>query len=102
MCDDRSFSYRELQDAVSAVASGLRVLGVREGDRVSLFSQNRWEWVVSYHAILQCGAVVNPLNVMLTAAEFEYAVSDAGSKVVIASAERLDEVADAVQRIDAV
>ena len=43
---DRTFSSQALHDMCGRVASGLHELGVRPGDRVSLYSLNRWEWVV--------------------------------------------------------
>ena len=61
----RTMTYRELDDLCDRVAGGLQDLGVRPGDRVSLYSPNRWEWVVAYHAALRAGAVVNPINVCL-------------------------------------
>ena len=47
---ERTFTYAELDDLCARVAGGLHKLGVRPGDRVSLYSPNRWEWVVAYHA----------------------------------------------------
>jgi len=57
-------------------------MGVRPGDRVSLYSPNRWEWVVAYHAALRAGAVVNPINVMLTAEEVAFVLNDCGVAAV--------------------
>jgi len=62
----RALTYQALHGLCDRVAAGLHALGVRPGDRVSLYSPNRWEWVVAYHAALRAGAVVNPINVMLT------------------------------------
>ena len=42
---------------------------MRPGERVTLFSENRWEWVAAYHGILRAGCVVNPVNAILTAPE---------------------------------
>ena len=41
---------------------------------MTLYSANRWEWVVSYYGVLKLGAVINPINVMLTPTEVEYVV----------------------------
>ncbi|HTS96310.1 MAG TPA: AMP-binding protein [Streptosporangiaceae bacterium] len=69
---ERTLTYQALHDLCDRVAGGLRALGVRPGDRVSLYSPNRWEWVVAYHAALRAGAVVNPINVMLTPEEVAF------------------------------
>jgi long-chain acyl-CoA synthetase len=86
----RTLTYRELDDLSARLASQLRRRGVADGDRVSIYSQNRWEWVVAYHAALRAGAVVNPVNVMLTAEELRYVLSDCGASVLFASGDKLD------------
>ena len=61
---------------------GLVARGIAPGDRVSLYAQNRWEWIVAYHGILKAGAVVNPINVMLTAKEVRYVLGDCGARAI--------------------
>ena len=63
---DRSFSFTELDALSSALAASLVRLGVAPGDRVTLYAPNSWEWIVSYYGVLKTGAVINPVNVMLT------------------------------------
>ena len=74
--DGRSFSFNDLNHLSGRLANGLRDLGIAAGDRVTLYSQNCWEWIVSYYAIARLGAVVNPINVMLTPEEVLYVVND--------------------------
>jgi long-chain acyl-CoA synthetase len=56
---------------------------------VSLYAQNRWEWVVSYHGALKAGAIVNPVNVMLTTDELVYVLRDCGSAALFASGDKI-------------
>ncbi|HET9547421.1 MAG TPA: AMP-binding protein, partial [Desertimonas sp.] len=84
----RTLSYRELDDLSTAFAAALRGRGIDDGDRVSIYSQNRWEWVVAYHGILKAGAVVNPINVMLTAEEVAFVLNDCGSRAVVTSGDK--------------
>jgi long-chain acyl-CoA synthetase len=79
---ERTLTYEELDDLCARVAGGLHELGVRSGDRVSLYSPNRWEWVVAYHAALRAGAVVNPINVMLTPEEVAFVLNDCGAAAI--------------------
>ena len=70
------------------MAGGLRALGVEAGDRVTLYAQNSVEWIASYYAIARTGAVLNPINVMLTPDEVAYVVKDCGAKVLFTTADR--------------
>jgi len=85
---DRSFSFTELDALSNRLANGLRALGVAADDRVTLYSGNRWEWVVSYYAIAKLGAVINPINVMLTPDEVGFVVRDCGAKALIAAPDK--------------
>jgi AMP-binding enzyme len=44
---DRTLSFAELDALSDRVAAGLLARGVESGRPVSLYSQNRWEWVVA-------------------------------------------------------
>ncbi len=93
----RTLTYQALDDLCDRVAGGLHDIGVRPGDRVSLYSPNRWEWVVAYHAALRAGAVVNPINVMLTAEEVAFVLNDCGAAAIFTSGEKA-EVIDGLTR----
>lgn len=86
----RFFSYDGLNELAGRLANALRGLGVEGGDRVTLYSQNGWEWVVAYYAVARLGAVINPINVMLTPEEVLYVVKDCGAKAVLASQDKGD------------
>src|SRR5262245_32450135 len=53
---DYRATYRQLWDATTACARGLLALGVRPGDRVGIWSANRFEWVVVQCATARIGA----------------------------------------------
>jgi long-chain acyl-CoA synthetase len=82
------FTYTRLDGLTARLANGLRALAVSPGDRVTLYSQNRWEWIVSYYAVLRLGAVINPINVMLTPDEVVFVTEDCGAKVLLASVDK--------------
>jgi len=88
----RKFSFTDLDGLASALAASLVKLGVGPGDRVTLYAGNCWEWIVSYYGALKAGAVINPVNVMLTPAEVAYVTRDCGAKVLIGSAEKIKPV----------
>jgi long-chain acyl-CoA synthetase len=86
---ERSFSFAELDALSSALAASLADRGVGPGDRVTLYAPNSWEWIVSYYGALKTGAVINPVNVMLTPAEVAYVTADCGAKALIGSPEKI-------------
>ena len=86
---NRTLRYRELDEKSDRVASALRARGLEPGQVVSLYAQNRWEWVVSYHGALKAGAIVNPVNVMLTTDELAYVLRDCGSAALFASGDKI-------------
>lgn len=55
-------TWRQWHDAVTRFAQTLRAIGVKQGDRVLLISQNRPEWMVADLAIMRVGAVVVPIH----------------------------------------
>jgi acyl-CoA synthetase (AMP-forming)/AMP-acid ligase II len=87
--EQRNFSFRDLDGLSSAFASSLVKLGLKPGDRATLYAPNSWEWIVSYYGVLKTGAVINPVNVMLTPAEVAYVAKDCGAKVLIGSQEKI-------------
>ena len=87
--EGRSFSFRELDDLSDALAASLARMGIRAGDRVTLYAPNSWEWIVSYYGALKTGAVINPINVMLTPAEVAYVTRDCGASALIGSPDKI-------------
>jgi long-chain acyl-CoA synthetase len=85
---NRRFTFAELDTLASRTADGLKRLGIGQGDRVTLYAPNSWQWVVSYHAVARLGAVLNPINVMLTPDEVAYVVKDCGAKALFSTADR--------------
>src|SRR5512144_709166 len=49
-------TYRMLWDAVTEVARGLLAMNIARGDRVGVWSPNRFEWVVLQYATARIGA----------------------------------------------
>ena len=90
---NRELTFSELEALTNRCANALVNLAVQPGDRVTLYSGNCWEWVVSYYGALKVGAVINPINVMLTPGEVEFVANDCGASIVIASHEKALSIA---------
>ncbi len=88
-------SVPEFCDTVRYFATGLRLLGVKPGDRVAILSENRPEWAMTDFAILCNAAVTVPVYPTLLGWQIEYILNDSGSVAVICSTqEQLQKIQD--------
>jgi len=71
-------TYRQVWDQVSLVARGLIARGIRRGDRVGIWSPNRFEWVIIQYATARIGAILVNLNPAYRTSELEYALRQSG------------------------
>jgi long-chain acyl-CoA synthetase len=55
-------TYRQTAQAARGLAVKLRVAGVRKGDKVVIWSENRPEWIAAFWACLLTGAIVVPVD----------------------------------------
>jgi fatty-acyl-CoA synthase len=78
-------TWRQLWDATTQVALGLLAFGVEKGDRVGIWSPNRFEWVVAQFASARIGAILVNLNPAYKTAELEYALQQSGTSVLLLS-----------------
>ena len=84
-----TFAEAERQfDALGAELAS--AFGVRKGDRVGICMRNYPEFLISFFAITAMGAVAVPLNALWKTEELEYAITDAGCKVIISDPERTE------------
>ena len=77
----------ELRDTVRYFATGLHLLGLKEGDRVAILSENRPEWAMADFAILGSAAICVPIYPTLLGWQVEYILNDSGAVAVICSTE---------------
>lgn len=80
---DRSWTYRELDDAVTAVAYALLDTGLRPGDRVAAYGHNSDAYVIGFLGCARAGLVHVPVNHHLTGDELRYILEQSGSALVL-------------------
>ncbi len=89
--DWHSLTWREVADKVTALTHGLRAIGVNRGDRVTLVSESRPEWLIADLAIMSVGAIAVPAYTTNTVADHQHVLSDSGSIAAIVSTPGLAE-----------
>ena len=58
----RRYTYAQVARAARAFASRLHALGLRKGDKVVFWSENRPEWVIAFWGCLLRGVIVVPID----------------------------------------
>jgi long-chain acyl-CoA synthetase len=91
----RAITHKELAQRVIAAAVGLRELGIRPGDRVSILSETRPEWAIADYACLCAQAADVPIYPTLTTKQTEYILNDSGAVGVFCST--AEQVAKALE-----
>ena len=80
--EDKKITYRELQYYVDQCSQALLNLGVKAGDHVIMLPTPCPEFTYLYFATLQIGAVINPLNLLWGAIEFNGILQRNDPKVI--------------------
>ncbi|AWB91229.1 acyl-CoA synthetase [Aeromicrobium chenweiae] len=80
---DRSWTYAELDAAVSRAAQVLLDLGLDRGARVATYGRNSDAYLLAYLGCARAGLVHVPINYALTGDELSYLVEDSGSTAVL-------------------
>ena len=83
------WTYAELADAMTTLASGLLEQGLQRADRVGIYLEKRFETVVASFATPLAGAVFVPINPLLKADQVAHILRDCNVRVLITSPERL-------------
>jgi fatty-acyl-CoA synthase len=77
------WTYREYRGQIERLATGLLALGIQPGDRVGIWSPNRYEWCLTQFATAKIGAILVCINPAYRVFELEYALNKSGCKAII-------------------
>ncbi|MBA4748821.1 MAG: long-chain fatty acid--CoA ligase [Sphingopyxis sp.] len=95
-------SWRQVANQVAALAHNLRELGLKDGDRVVLVSENRPEWCIADLGIMAAGCVTVPTYTTNTERDHQHILDNSGARAVIVSTAKLARaLMPAVTRSDA-
>jgi acyl-CoA synthetase (AMP-forming)/AMP-acid ligase II len=79
-------TYADFADRTARLASALRALGVRKGDRVGTLAWNSTRHLEIYFAAPMMGAVLHTVNLRLSAQDITYIINHAEDRILIADA----------------
>ena len=90
-------SWREAAETVCLLAESLRRLGLEDGDRVALVSENRPEWCLADLAIMAAGCITVPTYITNTRRDHAHILDNSGARAVFVSdAKLLKPLAEAI------
>ncbi|MEV6737060.1 acyl-CoA synthetase [Streptomyces sp. NPDC051104] len=96
---DRSWTYAELDDAVSRAARALREAGLSPGDRVGALGHNSDACLIAFLACARAGLVHVPVNQNLTGDDLAYIVDQSGCSLVLADPDLAGNLPQGVRRL---
>jgi len=76
-------TYRQLWEQTTTLARALLASGVRKGDRLGIWSPNRFEWIVTQFAAARVGAILVNINPAYKTSELQYALTQSGVSFLI-------------------
>jgi fatty-acyl-CoA synthase len=80
---DIRWTFKQYQAEVNALAKGLLNLNIKAGDRVGIWSPNRYEWCLTQFATAKIGAIMVCINPAYRLYELEYALNKVECKAII-------------------
>ena len=82
-------SWRSAAEQVCLLAKALRGMGLEDGDRVALVSENRPEWCIADLAIMAAGCITVPTYTTNTRRDHAHILDNSGARAVFVSTEKL-------------
>src|SRR5260370_3263400 len=93
----RAWTYAQLGDSVQRTAASLAKKGFKKGDVFGIFSTNRPEYAIAFHAVAMLGGINTTLNPLYTAEEGAQQLKDAGAKFLVSAPKFADKAREAAQ-----
>ena len=91
---DRTLTYRQLEDECNRTANALLDLGVEKYDRVAILAHNTIDHVLTWFGCAKIGAIYLAINYLLRGKDISYCINHSESKVFIVEDALYDLVKD--------
>ena len=96
---NKCLTYSEVNDCANQIANSLNNIGIKKGDKVSVYMPNSLELCLSWFGILKNGSVMVPINTAYVMDFLQYIIESSDSKVIIIAEEYMDRLANIQDRI---
>ncbi|AMS26316.1 AMP-dependent synthetase [Bacteroidetes bacterium UKL13-3] len=93
----KSFSASEVVDDANLISYALFDMGLNKGDKLSIISPNRPEWVITNMGIMEAGCINVPIYPTISQNDLVYILNDAEVKYVFVPGQELYDKVNAVR-----
>jgi acyl-CoA ligase (AMP-forming) (exosortase A-associated) len=93
---DLELTYADVGARAASLAAALADTGVAKGDRVGIHLDKNWQSVIAMLGASRAGAAFVNINAALKAAQIGYIANDCDVRVLIAGADRLAQLPEAI------
>lgn len=90
--DEQPMTYAEVNNSVKALISFFEKTGVKQGDKVAIFSNNMPNWGITYFAIASMGAVAVPILPDFNAEEVKNIMNHSEAKALFCAELLIDKI----------
>ncbi|MEM2141875.1 MAG: long-chain fatty acid--CoA ligase [Candidatus Thorarchaeota archaeon] len=81
--EKKRYTYLQVDQRANQMANVLTQRGIQKGDRVAVYSKNRFDYLDLFFACGKIGAILVPFNVRLSKREVDYLMKKVKPKVVL-------------------
>lgn len=85
-------TYGEVKKYVQMIGTSLSRMGIGKDDKVAVLSENRSEWPLAYLSVVSIGAIIVPLDILLTPNDFIPLLNDSEAKLIFVSKSFLPKI----------
>lgn len=78
-------TYQEFYNQTTAIAKALLFLGAKSGDRIGIWSSNRYEWVLLQYATARIGTILVNINPAYRTHELTYVLNQSEVRFIFSS-----------------
>jgi fatty-acyl-CoA synthase len=89
ICGATIWTYAELDALADRLGNGLRAKGIAKGDRVAIIARNSHAFMAVRFAVARIGAVLVPVNFMLSVEDTRYILDHSGATMLLLDATTL-------------
>lgn len=81
--EDRTKTWREIENRCARLGAALGALGMQAGDRVAVMALSSDRYIESFYGVPWGGGVIVPLNIRWAAPEMIHALNDSGATILM-------------------